>query len=105
MLGLDFQDNDDWVQRLKDIDDLSVMTFWQTEATHLFLGVGDDGMPGVHLKQREIKDGRTGEQRKLYRGTNDDGRPLVHSQSLNYNVPDLSKGYPKTASEEPDTEE
>ena len=105
MLGLQFQDNDDWVQRLKDIDDLSVMTFWQTEATHLFLGVSDDGLPGVHFKQREVQDRRTDMQRELYRGTNEDGRPLVHSQSLNYNVPDLSQATLESGSDESAKEE
>lgn len=39
--------------RLRDLDGIPLVTLWEGAAASVFIGVDEDGHPGIHLRQKE----------------------------------------------------
>lgn len=72
-----FQDNSTLVGQLRDLQDLSLVTFWENQSAKLYLGISRDGIAGINIRQKRHKrsagQGASNQRSKL------DARPIIHN--------------------------
>jgi hypothetical protein len=68
--GTEFVDRSAVINRLKELDSLQLIRFWETKDVCLYLGVSEDGFAGLNLTRRNtVSAGRSndGEDDKAFR--------------------------------------
>jgi hypothetical protein len=72
-----FENNSGFAERLKDLRSLPVMTLWQSPRTHVYLGVDQRGLAGLHFRQRRD----SSDQNFLWHTSADSGRHSATNDS------------------------
>lgn len=71
-----FQDNSTLVGRLRGIEDLSLLTFWENRSAKLYLGISKDGIAGINIRQKRHKPAPS--QGSRHKHSKLDARPVIH---------------------------
>jgi hypothetical protein len=75
MQKIAFHDNTTLASQLKNIEDLTLLTFWENRSAKLYIGISRDGVAGINIRQkRPHKVASSGKSRssKL------DAKPIIH---------------------------
>lgn len=57
LAGVDYRDRAALITRLKELDDLKLLTFWETRAFAVFFGVSREGLAGLNVSQKSDRSG------------------------------------------------
>lgn len=98
-------DEDYWLIRLAQMDELRIKTLWESQSSRLFLGIDSTGFAGFIVGQKNNTSrgwpspADHNARSPTTRAVGPDARPLVHEQSLTYQQPDLSETGSESAEE------
>ncbi len=87
------RDEQSWEQKISRMNELSLLTLWQTDGSKIFFGVNSNGFAGLNFSQHpraKPRPARTGSDSLNGRPIGPLSPPLAHAQSLTYQKKDLS---------------
>jgi hypothetical protein len=74
MENITFHDNSTLVGQLSQIEDFSLVTFWENRSAKLYLGISKNGMAGINIRQKRHKHRAYGSKNASARNR----RPEIH---------------------------